>query len=26
VQWDLPKIAALKQLFPSLYSAKFQTG
>ena len=26
VRWDLPKVAALKQLFPSLYSAKFQTG
>jgi peptide-methionine (S)-S-oxide reductase len=26
VQWDLPKVAALKQLFPSLYSPTFQTG
>jgi peptide-methionine (S)-S-oxide reductase len=26
VQWDLPKVAALKRMFPSLYSANFQTG
>jgi peptide-methionine (S)-S-oxide reductase len=26
VQWDLPKVAALKQLFPSLYDATFQKG
>ncbi len=26
VQWDLPKVAALKQLYPSLYSPHFQTG
>ncbi|WP_305097737.1 peptide-methionine (S)-S-oxide reductase MsrA [Croceibacterium aestuarii] len=24
--WDLPKVAALKDMYPSLYSAKFQTG
>jgi peptide-methionine (S)-S-oxide reductase len=24
--WDLPKVEALKQMYPSLYSAKFQTG
>jgi peptide-methionine (S)-S-oxide reductase len=24
--WDLPKVAALKKLYPSLYTAKFQTG
>jgi peptide-methionine (S)-S-oxide reductase len=26
VRWDLPKVAALKQLFPSLYSPTFQAG
>lgn len=26
VAWDLPKVAALKQLYPSLYSPTFQTG
>jgi peptide-methionine (S)-S-oxide reductase len=26
VRWDLPKVAALKQLFPSLYSPTFQVG
>lgn len=25
-RWDAPKVAALKRLFPSLYSASFQTG
>jgi peptide-methionine (S)-S-oxide reductase len=24
--WDLPKVEALKKLYPSLYSPKFQTG
>lgn len=24
--WDVPKVEALKKLYPSLYSAKFQTG
>jgi peptide-methionine (S)-S-oxide reductase len=24
--WDLPKVAAFKEMYPSLYSAKFQTG
>ena len=24
--WDLPKVAALKKLYPSLYSPTFQTG
>ena len=24
--WDAPKVAALKRLYPSLYSASFQTG
>lgn len=26
VAWDLPKVAALKRLYPSLYSPTFQTG
>jgi peptide-methionine (S)-S-oxide reductase len=26
VRWDLPKVAALKRLYPSLYSPSFQTG
>ena len=25
-RWDAPKVAALKKLYPSLYSASFQTG
>ena len=25
-RWDAPKVAALKRLYPSLYSASFQTG
>ena len=24
--WDLPKVEALKKLYPSLYSPKFQAG
>jgi peptide-methionine (S)-S-oxide reductase len=24
--WDVPKVEALKKLYPSLYSAQFQTG
>ncbi len=25
-RWDAPKVAALREMFPSLYSASFQTG